>query len=520
MPSPVPFPRLRPGLGVLVPAIRLPGDYARVDFFRELARDGAAGFLVFGGDDELLPPFLRSLHEAAGRPLLTMTDAERGVGQQVNGCLHLPPLMSVGATFSEERAYQHGRTTGIEARAMGFNMLLAPVADVLSLPTNPILGNRSFGANPDLVAKLVAAWVAGAQDQGVLACAKHFPGHGDTASDSHAALPVVTAELELLRRRELKPFQAAVAAGVGAIMTAHVVYPALDATPGLPATLSRKILVDLLREEMGFGGLVLSDALIMEGVLLADGPTKISEAEAAVRSIAAGCDLVLHPTDPYEVATALEKAAVDGRIDLDAIDGRLQLTLADLAVDSPELQPVRAEHEYAAFGLARDALTVVRNDVRLLPLENKKRRVFGILLDDDDEPRREEMFRERAAEFAGGLSRCTPERAEPCAAEIRHKIAEAELVFLGVACSIRAWKGRAGLDPRLVRVMSEILRSAGDRTVVVNFSAPGAVAEVDPPPATLVAAWGDAPSCVRAAIDSVLSGGPLRGLDPSGPVST
>jgi len=509
-----PFPRLRPGLAALVPAIRLPGDYARADHFRELARDGVAGFLVFGGDDELLPQFLRSLREAAGRPLLVMTDAERGVGQQVLGCMDLAPLMAVGATSSEERAYQHGRTTAIEARAMGVNMVLGPVADVLSLATNPIMGNRSFGTNPDIVARLVAAWIAGAQEQGVLACAKHFPGHGDTAADSHAALPVVAADRDLLSRRELKPFQAAVGAGVGAIMTAHVVYPALDETPGLPATLSKKILVDLLRDEMGFGGLVLSDAVIMEGVLIAADGTRITEAEASLRCIEAGCDLVLHPTDAYDVATALEKAAADGRIDLMSIDGRLQLTLADLAVDSPDFQPMRAEHEYAAFGLARDALTVIRNDVGLLPLTTRRRRVFALIVDDDDDPRREEQFRERASEFEGGIARCTAQTVEADSPRLLDRVAEADLVFLSVACSIRAWKGRAGLDSKLASLVGAVLRAAGERTVVSVLSAPGAVADVEPPPATLVAAWGDAPVCVRAAIDSILSGGPLRGLDP------
>ncbi len=509
------FPRLRPGLAALVPAIRLPGDYARADHFRELARDGVAGFLVFGGDDELLPPFLASLRESAGRPLLVMTDAERGVGQQVQGCMDLPPLMAVGATSSEERAYQHGRTTAIEARALGINMVLAPVADVLSLSSNPILGNRSFGGNPELVARLVAAWIAGAQEQGVLACAKHFPGHGDTSADSHAALPVVGADRGLLARRELKPFQAAVAAGVGAVMTAHVVYPALDATPGLPATLSRKVLVDLLRDEMGFGGLVLSDAVIMEGVLIAADGSRISEAEASLRCIAAGCDLVLHPTDPYDVATALEKAASEGRVDLMSIDGRLQLTLADLAVDSPDFQPMRAEHEYAAFALARDGLTAVRNETRLLPLVQRRRRVFGLLLDDDDEPRREDPFRERASDFAGGLLRVTSSTAGDDAAAVFDRVAEADLVFLAVACSIRAWKGRAGLDLPLARLAGEVLHRAGERTVVVVLSSTVAVADVAPAPATLVAAWGDAPVCVRAAIDVVLSGGPLRGLDPA-----
>jgi beta-glucosidase-like glycosyl hydrolase len=510
------FPRLRPGLGVLVPAIRLPDDYARIERFQELARDGVAGFLVFGGDDELLPQFLKTLRESAGRPLLVMTDAERGVGQQVHGCMDLPPLLAVGATLSEERAYQHGRATAIEARAMGINMVLAPVADVLSLPSNPILGNRSFGANPELVARMVAAWIAGSQEQGVLACAKHFPGHGDTDGDSHAVLPAVTADLELLKRRELRPFQAAIRAGVGAVMTAHVVYPALDPAPQLPATLSRRILGDLLREEMGFGGLVLSDALIMEGLLVAGGGGRITEAEAAVRCVEAGCDLLLHPTEPHEVAAALEKAASEGRIDLLSIDGRLQLTLADLTVDSPERQLVQAEHQYAAYALARDSLTVIRNDAHLLPLPQPRRRAFALLVDDDDDPRREEQFRERAADFEAGFARCTPATADAARPGLVGQALDAEVVLVAVACSIRAWKGRAGLDARLGRVVGDVLAAAGPRTVVVLLSAPAALAGVEPAPATLVAAWGEAPVCVRAAIDSVLAGGPLRGLDPRG----
>jgi hypothetical protein len=260
---------------------------------------------------------------------------------------------------------------------------------------------------------------------------------------------------------------------------------------------------------------VLSDALIMEGLLLAGGGDKITEAEASLRSIAAGCDLLLHPTNPYEIADVLEKASAEGRVDLMSIDGRLQLTLADLSVESPEIQPMRAEHQYAAYGLARDSLTAIRNEGGLLPLRAKGRSVLALLVDDDDEPRREEPFRERAAEFTAGFVRCTPSVSDETS-RILDSVADADLVFLAVACSIRAWKGRAGLDPKLARLVGEVLRAAGNRTVVVVFSAPGALAGVEPAPSTLVAAWGDAPVCVRAAIDAVLTGGPLRGLDPSG----
>lgn len=503
-----------PGLGLLVPAIRLPADYGRVDHFRKLAADGVAGFLLFGGDDELTPPFLRSLREAAGRPLYLMTDAERGAGQQVAGCAELPPLLAVGATLSEERAYHHGRVTALEARSIGINTVLAPVMDVLSRPSNPILGNRAFGSAPDLVARLGAAWIAGAQEQGVLACAKHFPGHGDTAGDSHAELPVVGVPLEDLRRRELPPFEAAIAAGVGSVMTAHVMYPALD--PARPATLSARILRDLLRDEMGFGGLVISDALTMEGLLVAGQSGRLTEEDAAVLCVEAGCDLLLHPTDPYAVAAAIGRANALGELELSSVLGRILLTLSDLAAEAADGAGLRAEHLYGAYSLARDSLTVLENRVRLLPLESgHARRVLAILLDDDDDPRREVPFRERAPDLAAGFVRVTRWEGTDAERSLLTLADEADVVFLGVAASIRSHKGRANLAPGLRALAGEILRRAGPRTVTVNFAAPGALEGISPAPATLVGAWGDAPVTLRAALDVILSGSPLRGLDPT-----
>ncbi|MCE9635675.1 MAG: hypothetical protein K8T90_08225 [Planctomycetes bacterium] len=519
----------RPGLALLVPAIRLPADYGRIEEFRALAAAGVAGFLVFGGDDELLPPFLASLREAAGRPIYIMSDTERGVGQQVSGCAELPPLMAVGATLSEERAYHHGRVTALEARAVGINTVLAPVVDVLSLPSNPIIGNRSFGGSAEIVSRLGAAWIAGAQDQGVLACAKHFPGHGHTAGDSHAELPSVNEPLEALERRELPSFRAAIAAGVGSIMTAHVVYRALD--PDLPATLSTKILRDLLRTRLGFGGLVISDALTMDGLLVAgrDGG-RMTEAEAAVRCVEAGCDLLLHPTDPHAVADALEQANALGRIELSGPLARILLTLSDLAVggatgaaaahgeaagDPDESPGLRAEHLYGAYALARDSLTVMENSARLLPLgPTARQRVFGVLVDDDDDARRESVFREREADFSAGFVRVVAWDAEK-GSGLLDLVDEAGVVFLAVASSIRSYKGRANLAPGLRALVGAILDRAAAKTVTVLFTAPGAMEGVSPAPRTLVAAWGDAPVTFRAALDVILAGGPLRGLDPT-----
>jgi len=508
---------------VLVPAVRLPRDYRRAEELRRLAREGVAGFLIFGGDRELLPAFVASLRRAAGRPLLIMTDAERGLGQQVHGCLTLPPLMAVGATLSEERAYEHGRLTALEARAMGINMVLAPVLDVLSRATNPIIGNRSLGANPGAVASLGVAWIAGAQDQGVLACAKHFPGHGDTDEDSHDALPTVSADAELLRARELVPFRAAVRAGVGAVMTAHVAYPALDPRPRMPASLSRPILVDLLRDDLGFGGLVISDALVMSGLLLAgEEGTPLEEPEAAVRCVEAGCDLLLHPADSDAVATALEAASEVGRVDLLAARSRVALTLADLVVESRGAHGVMPEHLYDVYGLARDSLAVLRNAGRRLPLARRPQETWlALLVDDDDEPGRAAPFTERAPDFAAGVVRLSDWRAKPgdedqggSNAALLRRVDVADGVLLAIACHQRAWKGRAGLKPGLLRLVATVLERADGRVVTLLLAAPGVLADLPVPPPTLVACWGDAPVSVRAALDLLLTGGPMRGLDP------
>lgn len=505
------------GLRLLVPAIRLPADYARIEEWRALAADGVAGFLVFGGDDELLPPFLASLRRAAPGPLLICADLERGAGQQVQGALELPPLLAVGATQSEEHAYEHGRLTAIEARRVGIDLVLAPVADVLTRADNPIVGTRAFGSNPELVARLTAAWVHGAQDQGVMACAKHFPGHGDTSTDSHAVLPTVPADGGLLRVRELVPFRAAIRAGVATVMTAHVAYPALDPTPSLPATLSRTITTHLLREELEFGGLVLSDALCMAGVLEGpDGTAVRTEAEASVSALAAGCDLLLAPSEPYVVGAAIQRALDSGDLEPTTAPERLRLAMADLAHQRTDAPSVGVDLDYAAHHLASAGLTVLRDDARLLPLDPAtSRRLMVIVVEDDEDARAMASLQERLDEFRGGLVRWRAGDGVEDVTPVLDAACEADVVVLVVACSIRAWKGRAGLSRELAGRCSALLERAGGHTVSLLLATPHALSGLDPAPRSVVAAWGDAPVCVRTAFDSLLQGRPLRGLDPS-----
>jgi hypothetical protein len=261
---------------------------------------------------------------------------------------------------------------------------------------------------------------------------------------------------------------------------------------------------------------VISDALVMSGLLdSGEGPEPLTEAEAAVRCIRAGCDLLLYPEDAYATADALEGVQEGGLLDLQSIDGRLGLTLADLIVDSREPQALAADHLYDAYGLARDGITVMRDETPLLPLSVRPGDgVLALLVDDDGEPSREAAMRAAGHEFTGGFARVTDWDGD-VGGPLLALVDEAQVVVLAVACAQRAWKGRAGLRPSLCDLVGHVIERAGAKTVCLLLASPGVIADVTPPPSTLVAAWGDAPVSVRAALDVVLGGGPMRGLDPA-----
>jgi len=488
---------------------RLPRDYERrAELVRAVAEEGVGGVLLFGGDLARTPGFLRSLREAARGPLLVLSDVERGVGQQVEGMLRLPPPMAAGAAGDEAAARAMGAATARDCRAVGIDVALAPVLDLAAEPRNPIVGPRSFGVDPALVARLGAAWIEGCQAGGVLACAKHFPGHGRTLLDSHDALPVVEAGAAALRESDLVPFRRAVEAGVATLMTAHVAYPGLDPAGGatLPATLSAPVLTDLLRKEMGFGGLLMSDALLMEGVRKRRG----GETAAAVDALRAGCDLLLCPTDPLEVAGAVAAAVRTGIVSRERADEALaRVEAATVAAErgpAPGAPPgMDAE---GAVDLVRRSLTALRDRAGLLPLRPGAR-TMAVVLDDDDRPGREAPALERLAALRarwfvvrasdlGSLGRDLLDLA--CGA------AERVLVFL--YGDLRARKGRPGLVPGLAALAAHLEDAFRDRAVLLAFGGP-ALAGAEGP-GTAVCAYDDAPEVQRAALDHLLSGGDVR----------
>ena len=464
---------------LLLPAIRWHAEHgfdeARPGVQRALEL-GVGGFIIFGGPAPAVRELTRELHARSRLPLLVGADLERGAGQQFAGLTGLPPLAALGWLGESDVVHRAARLTAREARSVGVNWVYGPVCDLDAEPDNPIVGTRAFGAAPGPVAELVAEWVDGCQHEGVLACAKHFPGHGRTTGDSHMELPSVRAAADTLYAEDLAPFRAAIDAGVAAVMSAHVAYPALDAS-GAPATLSAAILRDVLRRQLRFDGLVVTDALIMEGVR-GDG-----EAEAAVRALQAGCDLLLYPDDLTGVARALERALRDGALDAERVREALRRRqqwaewAAPAATGSDAAAP---GNDAWAAELATRAVHVVRGAPRALSS------VTEVVIVDDDvggpypPPSREPLL---AALAAGGVD---ARRVEAPGAASRGPL------LVALFGDIRSWKGRPGYSAAsraAVREACERAAAQARDALVVQFSHPRLAGELDGAE-HVVCAWG------------------------------
>ncbi len=262
---------------------------------------GVGGFIVFGGTREAVATLTAELRAQAGRPLLIGADLERGAGQQVRGLTELPPAAALGALDDLDATHAAALITATEALSVGLNWAFAPVCDLDVEPKNPIIQTRSFGADPQRVGEQAAVWVRGCQEHGVLACAKHYPGHGRTTQDSHATVPQVATPFAQLAEQDLGPFEFAIRAGVGSVMAAYVAYPGWDAT-GRAAAFSAPIL-GYVRDPLNFSGFLVTDALIMGGATATQ-----AEAPATVTALAAGCDGLLYPEDFGAVIAALDRA--------------------------------------------------------------------------------------------------------------------------------------------------------------------------------------------------------------------
>lgn len=438
----------------------------------EALRIGVGGFILFGGEAAAVRELTSDLRRRSRTPLLIGADLERGAGQQFRGATQLPPAAALAALDDLDITRRAGELTAREARALGVDWVYAPVADLDLEPRNPIVGTRSFGADPARAAAHVTAWIEGCRAGGALSCAKHFPGHGRTLADSHAELPVVAAERHELET-DLAPFRAAIRAGVDAVMTAHVAFPALDPS-GAPATLSSAIIQGLLRDELGFHGAVSTDALNMQGVIEGGG----EGGAAAVRALAAGCDVLLYPAEPAAAAAALE-GALGGALPHARAEAALA-AIARLRQRANTMTPQnaewgRAEDHAWALSVAERTLRVVRGEPLRLP------DALDLLTVDDDV----------GGPFPPGPRDAFPATLRSSGAEVT-EVAQptpGRPLVIAVYADIRGWKGRAGLSTRAVAAVANALEVAPDATVVL-FGHPRLAAELPAKATHVLAAWG------------------------------
>jgi beta-glucosidase-like glycosyl hydrolase len=364
------------------------------DHLTKLARDyHVGGFHLFGARDPspdvllnptygavvLGDPFsaastLNRLQGLAATPLLNTADFERGIGMRLYGGTTFPSMMAFGAAGDERLAFEAGRITARESRAVGIHVDFAPVADVNNNARNPVINTRSFGEDPSRVGALASAFARGLQEGGVLATLKHFPGHGDTDVDSHLGLPLINHSRSRLDEIELAPFRAGIAAGSAAVMVGHIELPAIDQSPGTPATLSRPAITGLLRGELGFGGLVYTDSMAMDAV------TKmLPPGEAAVRAVRAGSDVILDSRADIEVFEAIKAALQKGELGERQITEstvRILTAKARLGLHKERLTdlgtlPTRVggrAHEAVADEVSRRSITLIKDDQGSVPL--------------------------------------------------------------------------------------------------------------------------------------------------------
>jgi beta-N-acetylhexosaminidase len=443
------------------------------------------GIIVFYGELESTARLIAELQEISEIPLFVCSDLENGAGSLFSGATLFPSNMSIAATRNLDAAYKAGKITAQEAKEIGINVIFAPCVDVNSNPANPIINIRSYGESPSLVSDFSQAFVTGCQIEGVMATAKHFPGHGDTSEDSHIKLPVIKKSRKALDKVELFPFKKIIKDDIGGIMTAHIAVPGLDKSMK-PATLSKPVITDLLRNEFGFEGIVFTDALIMGGI------TNNQEESPVVQAVLAGCDILLMPPDPVKALDEICTAVEAKTITLDIIETAYERIQSYKKIYcQPEykrdLKRVNSEkNKNFARLVATESVTEIKCSVPL-PLRPEtvqsversrngqvgaSGKIINLLIDHDDEPFVWNTFSDKLKNLFDIDTvvigaKVSPDRL----AEIDKIIKGADLVILSYFSRIRAWKGQLYPEKFILDWLNKNIIANKD-VITVTFSNP------------------------------------------------
>jgi beta-N-acetylhexosaminidase len=525
------------------------GDYtnARDATYAQLVQwieqDHVGGVAMSLGTPIEVAAKLNDLQRRAQVPLIVAADLEPGLGRleggvfthyllEAGGATVMPSAMAIAATGQDQDAYEAGRIIAREGRAVGIHINFAPVVDVNNNPANPVINTRSFGEDPQRVARLAEAFVRGTQHGGMLATAKHFPGHGDTDVDSHVGLPVVSATSARLDSVELVPFRAAIRAGAALVMTAHIALPAIDSS-GVPATLSPQILTSLLRDTLEFEGVTITDAMTMEGI----GEGYTTE-RSAILAVNAGANILLKPGDPTRAIDGVVAAVESGEIPVSRIDSAARYVLelkarVGLAI-SPfvSLTTLREivgapEHRATAADIAFRAVTLVRDGEGLTPLPVDGR-VLVVQYAPETELRAGRIFgtglrngRRTARSAAGGMAdsaravtsiaRLTPGATGDMLDSLGRIADSSDVVVIAAYVRRVEGEGRFAVPPQVASWIDSV--AVRRPVIVVAFGNPYLIRQF-PNVDAYIATFGVSDDLERAAVRALLGQGTLTGRLP------
>lgn len=516
------------------------GDYTSTDdsTFAEVRRwivdDGIGGVSMSLGTPMEVATKLDAFQRLARVPLLASSDLEPALGRleggvfthylmDAGGATVFPTAMAIAATGRDSDAYDVGNIIGREARAVGIHINFAPVVDVNNNPQNPVINTRSFGEDPARVARLSALFVKGSQDAGAIATAKHFPGHGDTDVDSHVGLPVVTADWARFQTTELVPFRAAIEAGVGLVMSAHIALPAVEGDSTTPATLAPGIMTTLLRDSLHFRGVAITDAMTMEGVGKGYGV-----AESSVLAVKAGADILLKPSDPTQAIDAVVAAVQRGELSRERIDASARRVLELKArsgiafnrfVSFDVLRHVvgAAAHRAAAADMARRAVTLLRDRGPLVPLAGKRTLLIQYMPETELRAGRVFAAALRSADPSVRVVRVSPGTTQLQLDALAPAIAAAERVVVAAYVRRIEGEGRPAIPPHVASWLAGLAAAdsaaAQARVALVAFGNPYLIRQV-PAAGTYVVTYSVGDAVERAAADALLGRTPITGTVP------
>ena len=440
-------------------------EYQRLKFLVEEKKVGGLIFFLSELYDQVI--LTNKMQSLAKIPLLIAADYEHGVSMRIDDATAFPTTMAIGAADDENLTYELGKITAIEARSLGVHQNYAPVSDVNNNPMNPIINTRSYGESPKLVAKHSNAFLKGLQENGMIATAKHFPGHGNTNIDSHLDLPVITSSIEDLHRIELYPFKENIKAGVISVMVGHLAVPSIEGDSGIPASLSKKIVTNLLKNQLGFKGLIVTDAMNMRGIT-----NYYSTAKATIEAIKAGNDCILFPDDPAESIDAIINAVKSGELQESRLDHSVRKILMvkkwlglakNRFVDIDKISSVvgRKEHLKVALEISRKSITLLKNENNLLPLsQNQEIKYAHISIIDSRNENDGEYFRKlvRSKIPQVNSKKILLNSNDKDFSEAVETCKDSDIIILSIYLKVRSYQGTIWLTDKQTELVRLILK--------------------------------------------------------------